>query len=221
MVTPTPTSNADLDQGDRRSKILTALAVALALLVGALGWYLGQDATNSANKEASAKAQTFSLAQQVAAACASKDILTDMSTLCDKAKIIAKEGPAGAAGPPGDQGAQGATGATGADGLIGPIGIQGANGAQGVQGTQGIIGLTGITGSNGDAGAQGPAGAKGDTGAPGAPSGIKGDPGIQGIQGNPGSAYPFEFTFTVKGETIVCVFPAAATPGVCTPKIAS
>lgn len=183
MVTPTPTSDEDLDRGDRRGKVLTGVAIVLAIALGGLGWYLGQSATNEANDAATAKAQTYSLAQLVAAACASDEIGTENVKLCARAETITKQGPAGAAGPPGDQGAQGATGAsgdrgpTGLAGRIGPIGktglvgknstLAGPTGTNGTDGVDGAMGPAGPAGTAGTDGATGPMGPVGPVGADG------------------------------------------------------
>lgn len=160
-----------------------AVWVLALLLVGAISWLLISSNSKNEDKALSEASQKFTLAQQVAAACAVKEQADDLGGLCAKADQLVREGPAGVEGlqgPPGDtgpqgplgpKGEQGTIGATGSQGLIGATGLQGLIGATGIgkdgsTGLQGLIGATGIgkDGSTGPIGPVGPAGPAGATG---------------------------------------------------------
>lgn len=206
LETPATPHNEDLDLADRQDKWRMGTWVLALLLVGAVTWILMVQSNNSKLQAASEASQKFTLAQQVAAACAIKTQADDLGGLCAKAQQLVKEGPAGSAGiqgPPGDVGAQG------------PLGPKGEQGVQGLQGTQGIFGqagTTGVTGKIGEPGSKGELGAKGDVGPQGE-RGEQGAPGTTGVigatglQGIPGLT-PTEMT---------CVSPVIPTdPWTCT-----
>lgn len=198
MVDELEPDNSDLDRGATVDRYRTIVVVLALIIIAGLTWYLGMTAKDSANNEATAKAQTFSLAQEVAAACASPEVTADLSELCRNAKNVTKDGPAGAAGPPGDQGEQGATGFPGKDGAPGLNGLPGAIGPIGppnVNGTNGTNGATGSVGANGIDGTNGTNGTNGADGAKGADSTVPGQ-----------SAFPFTFSFVTDGTpgTYVC-----------------
>jgi len=210
MVDELEPDNSDLDRGATIDRYRTIVVVLALIIAAGLAWYLGVSAKDSANSEATAKAATFSLAQEVAAACASPEVTLDLSDLCQSAQNVTKDGPAGAAGPPGDKGAQGATGfpgkdgATGATGLTGPPSVNGINGVDGAIGASGANGSTGATGGNGIDGTNGT-------------NGIDGTNGADGAAGT--SAYPFTFSFTTVGQpgTYTCTLNSSTEPAVCTP----
>jgi len=212
MVDELVSDDTDLDRGATVDRYRTIVVVLALIIAAGLAWYLGTSAKDSANQEATAKAQTFSLAQEVAAACASPEVTADMADLCQSANVITKDGPAGAAGPPGDKGAQGATGFPGKDGAPGLNGLPGAIGPAappGVNGTNGLDGATGSTGATGATGKEGPAGAPGTNGA-------NGNDGATGPAGP--SAYPFKFSFTTEGKpgTYTCIIESVGVEAVCT-----
>jgi hypothetical protein len=226
---PLVTHDEDLDRAARgdRWRLAAILLAGLLILAAAWSFYaMNTVAQNKATAEASAK---YTLAQQVAAACAVKDQAGDLGGLCQSANQIVSQGTAGLPGTqgiPGIPGLSGAQGITGAQGPLGPKGIQGIQGVTGLMGPQGIFGVPGSQGTVGAAGATGTVGAKGDTGPAGTPGadGAKGDhgpAGTNGTNGAPGadgrSAYPFTFTFTsTNDQTWTCTLPAAGAPGTCT-----
>ena len=225
MVDELVSDDTDLDRGALVDRYRTIVVVLALIIAAGLAWYLGTSAKDSANQEATAKAQTFSLAQEVAAACASPEVTADMADLCQSANVITKDGPAGAAGPPGDKGAQGATGFPGKDGApglnglpgaIGPAGPPGVNGLDGATGPAGPVGATGATGATGPKGADGPAGPVGATGDPGTPSTV---PGPTGETGATGTTSPFTFTFDTSGKPgpYTCTITPPAEAAVCKP----
>ena len=171
---PATSHNEDLDKADRLDK-WRRIAIGLALLlVAAVTWSLFAQNNSARIQAASEASQKFTLAQQVAAACAIKEQADDLGGLCQKAQQLVKEGPAGSAGvqgPPGDVGAQGPLGPKGEPGVQGNHGIQGIIGPQGLQGLlgEGVAGASGSVGPQGDPGEAGPAGLPGADGAPGAP----------------------------------------------------
>lgn len=229
--------NTDLDKADRNDKYRYAVWILAALLIGAVTWILLVQNGNAKDQAASEASQKFTLAQQVAAACALKEQADDLGGLCKKVDKIVQEGPAGSTG------AQGDPGAIGAQGPLGPKGEQGSQGNQGVQGllgaqgifgktgTQGSTGVPGIAGSNGTAGADGatgstgadgqtgPAGATGADGKDGA-TGAKGDTGAAGADGATGptgsDTFPFKFTFKTLTETFNCTIISSDAVATCT-----
>lgn len=173
----------------RRNRLILAaifiLGCAVALWVGA-SISQSQDATKKADTSATqakaaadqSQAEKFTLAQQVAAACAGGTLDKDVQTqLCRDAQQITKEGPRGAQGIPGVQGIQGVQGVPGVDGLDGKDGLNGKDGA------------TGPKGESGKDGAQGPAGPAGEPGKDGA-QGPAGPPGADGKDGAVGPQGP-------------------------------
>lgn len=146
------------------------------------------------------KETSQTLAQQIAAACASGDFGPGVSTddehaMCSNAQKVIKDdsntltpvpgpqGPRGEEGPPGPQGIQGIPGPQGEPGVdgntgdIGPEGKQGVAGADGLPGAQGEPGVQGEQGLPGEMGPQGEAGPAGPQGEQG-PPGPQGDPGV-------------------------------------------
>lgn len=201
----------DLDKADRRDKWQPAVWILALLLVGAVTWILIVQSNTSDKKASSEASQKFTLAQQVAAACAVKEQADDLGGLCASAKQIVKEGPAG------KEGLQGPAGDTGPQGPLGPKGEQGVQGIQGVLGSQGIFGkpgTTGIAGEPGPTGPAGPAGADGATGAAGADGSPGGPSGATGADGQ--SAFPFSFTFTVPSGSYDCTVTSPTTDAECT-----
>jgi hypothetical protein len=233
LETSEPSHNEDLDKDDRFDKWRTTVWVLVLLLVGAVTWALVAQA-NSANKQASSEAsQKFTLAQQVAAACAVKEQADDLGGLCASATQIVKEGPAGIAGIQGPQGLLGPKGEPGEPGNPGFQGIQGIPGlvgAQGIFGEQGATGVAGATGATGATGKDGVSGISGIDGAPGVTggtgltgatgaTGLDGIPGQTGPSGAPGQpAFPFSFSFTAQKITYDCTITAQAALAVCVEK---
>jgi len=215
MVDELEPDDSDLDRGALVDRYRTIVVVLALIIAAGLAWYLGTSAKDSANQEATAKAQTFSLAQEVAAACASPEVTADMADLCQSAKVITKDGPAGAAGPPGDKGAQGATGFPGKDGAPGLNGLPGVIGPAGPPGVNGTNGLDGATGSTGATGATGPKGVDGPAG----PAGPAGATGATGETGATGTTNPFTFTFDTSGKPglYTCTITPPAEAAVCNP----
>lgn len=197
---PVTSHNEDLDKADRRDRWQPAVWILALLLVGAVTWILIVQ-TNASNKKASSEAsQKFTLAQQVAAACAIKEQADDLGGLCTSANQIVKEGPAGSPGiqgPPGDVGPEGPLGPKGEDGLNGAQGLNGATGSQG------LFGKTGIAGANGQAGATGAQGLPGADGA----TGPDGPPGATGAIGATGPQGPVGATGVVSITTVGCEGP--------------
>lgn len=208
--------NEDLDKDDRLDKWRIAVWVLVLLLIGAITWILIAQG-NTANRHASNEAsQKFTLAQQVAAACAIKEQADDLGGLCQKAQQLVKEGPAGhtgVQGPPGDIGPQGP---------LGPKGETGDQGIQGLLGAQGLFGKPGDTGAAGAAGSPGEPGVIGPSGSAGA-DGVAGPAGVAGAAGSPGaigttgqSAFPFTFDFTTVTGKFTCNVTAPNVITVCT-----
>jgi type II secretory pathway pseudopilin PulG len=222
----TEVDNTDLDRSDRNDRWRLATLLLGILLVAALTWALFSSARVSANNAATSKAQTFSLAQQVAAACAGHAPASDMVTLCAKASTITKGGPAPAAGPPGDVGAQGSPGPPGLSGadssVPGPQGPAGRDstvaGPSGSVGGNSIVpGPAGANGAAGAAGAVGPVGPAGADSTVAGPTGATGATGPAGVAGEP----PVSWTFTDgNGRVTTCVratpFDPAAPTYTCT-----
>ena len=137
------------------------------------------------------KATSQTLAQQIQAACDSKNFGPGLSTedenkLCSNAEKVIKDDTnlspvVGPQGPQGDQGEQGLMGPPG------PPGLDGADGNKGETGTAGAPGKNGVDGPAGSDGAsiEGPPGKDGANGAPG-PQGIQGEPGAAGEKGEKG-----------------------------------
>lgn len=188
--TPPVTHDADLDRADRNDKWRLATALLGLALVVAIAWAMYSANTASQNRAISESSQKFTLAQQVAAACAIKTQADDLGGLCSSAQQIVKEGPAGSpglAGPPGDTGPQGPLGPKGEQGVQGFQGLTGAAGLQGIFGKTGDQGITGPVGAAGSNGADGNAGAVGALGPTG-PAGANGLPGAIGATGPAGPA---------------------------------
>lgn len=187
-----PEPNADLDRSDRNDKWrLTAGLLALALVI-AIAWTMWAANTTSQNKATSEASQKYTLAQQVAAACALTTRTGDLGGLCQSAQQIVKEGPPGSpglAGPPGATGPQGPLGPKGDQGIQGFTGMAGAAGSQGTFGKTGDQGVVGPSGERGTTGADGTPGATGPAGGtgPAGPAGADGLPGPIGATGPAGA----------------------------------
>lgn len=204
--------NEDLDKDDRLDKWRTIAWILSLLLVGAGIWILLEQNNSSSKLATSEASQKFTLAQQVAAACAIKTQADDLGGLCESATQIVKEGPAGSPGtqgPPGDTGPQG------------PLGPKGETviGAKGDPGDT-VIGPPGesIVGPQGPPG-ESIVGAKGDPGE--SIVGEKGEPGetIVGPQGATGAAglpaFPFSFSFEAQNGTYACTITEPDTLATC------
>lgn len=200
---------------DRRARWRTIAFVAAALLLAAIGIIYVQANNRAETAADAAKAGTFSLAQQVAAACSGPNVNDKaLKQLCDSAKQIVREGPpgpegpigpAGPAGPQGPQGPAGPQGAAGTNGTNGTNGVDGANGANGTNGSNGVDGEPGTTGANGSDGAAGPPGPAGPAGADGK-NGTDGR-GVASIDCDKGNA-TLVFTFTDGStQTVECNGP--------------
>ncbi|MGV8973205.1 MAG: hypothetical protein ACOH10_12860 [Rhodoglobus sp.] len=199
---PLVTNDGDLDRAARADKWRIVAVVLAFLLAGAVTWSLVTSTSSAKDRALSEASQKFTLAQQVAAACAVKEQADDLGGLCASATQIVKEGPAGSPGlqgPPGHPGPQGPLGPKGEVGALGFQGIQGAQGVQGLNGLagpQGIFGEPGQNGSTGPEGPAGPVGANGPTGAIGpagteaGPTGPEGPTGTTGMMGATGPAGP-------------------------------
>ena len=195
LETPVTPHNEDLDKADRSDKWRLAVWILVLLLIGALTWILLVQNSNARLQASSEASQKFTLAQQVAAACAVRDQADDLGGLCASAKQIVKEGPVGSPGiqgPPGNVGSQGPLGPKGEPGSQGNqgfLGAQGNQGFQGIQGIQGIFGSPGDTGAAGSPGVIGPVGAEGKIG-PAGPAGATSPPGATGPAGAVGPTGP-------------------------------
>lgn len=186
--------NDDLDQEDRRER-RRWFAFGITILLVVLGtWFVvtslsadadkQEAAKNSARSQAEAESQEkYTLAQQVAAACALQEQADDLGGLCTRADQIVKEGPSGPSGPPGPEGPpgpQGPPGPLGPKGEKGDTGLAGLLGLTGPQGPPGPVGETGATGETEAQGPPGPAGVDGQDGATG-PAGPAGADGANGV----------------------------------------
>jgi type II secretory pathway pseudopilin PulG len=169
-------NDADLDKADRREKWGPYIALGSIAVIGLAAVLLWSGINKSQQQAQNSSQQALSLAQQVAAACAAKQIDSDLSTLCKNAQAVQKE-QAPIVGPPGPEGPIGLTGPQG------PPGLDGLPGPPGTTGTKGEKGDTGPAGPQGETGPQGPQG-------PAGPEGPKGDTGIQGEMGPAGPAGP-------------------------------
>lgn len=185
-------SGDDLDQQARAERLRAVIVTGVVLMAG-LMLFLGGRATSQAEERAAAQAGAkFTLAQQVASACAAKTGADDLGGICQSATQIVKAGPAGTAGIQGIQGVQGVDGLTGLAGLQGPLGPKGEQGVTGLTGSQGIAGLLGKAGVAGaDSTLQGPQGLQGPAGA----DGQAGPIGATGAAGVPGKT-PTQMTCT-------------------------
>lgn len=210
MSDPTigPVDLEQIEAEEHREKIRNRVIIALIFLVGVavalwVGYLLNSEQNTVDKAEAKTEqvqAEKFSLAQQIAEACASKDGTSlDAETydrLCADARTIVREGPQGAQGVPGIQGPQGIQGE---QGLQGAQGIRGPPGIDGTDGVDGAVGPQGEKGETGDTGPQGPQGEKGDTGAQG-PQGETGATGAVGPQGPAGANGQPPFAWVVYNE---------------------
>lgn len=199
MVKPARDDLDDQARAERWTKIAVALAIGLAAVLLVLGGRATNTAQSQALNEAS---QKYTLAQQVAAACAMTDKAADLGGLCTTAEAVVQAGPAGS------QGIQGVAGANGLNGIQGIPGQQGPLGPKGEQGIQGLLGKPGLQGLLGGPGADstipGPQGPKGDTGPAGEASTIPGPKGAKGDKGDK----PKAMTCTM---TTIPAVPATAT----------
>ncbi len=204
----------DIEAEERRESAHRWLAAAAVFVAGVLiALWVGYSINESQDSEKKAQAQTteargqadqaqaekFTLAQQVAAACAADDLDPAVQTqLCRDAQQVVREGPRGAQGIPGVQGIQGVQGIPGADGRNGQDGADGNTGAAGPAGVDGAPGAEGPAGPAGADGAPGPAGPAGADGKDGA-DGAVGPAGKDGADGQP----PFSWVvYNERGEVI-------------------
>lgn len=132
------------------------LGVSTVLVVGGLGFGVGQAQSSSSGSSPAAKGLAT---DAIYIACVDKKT-KNMRFLskCKKSEKRITWGQAGPMGPAGVSGANGQNGSNGLDGATGPQGVQGdrgERGEQGVQGTQGIQGAQGIQGEQGPAGTSG------------------------------------------------------------------
>ena len=190
-----------------RNRTLLAVIMGSGVLVALWVGYLISSSQEGEEKAATtavvaedkadqAQAEKFTLAQQVAAACAGGDLDEDVQTqLCSNAREVVKEGPRGAQGIPGIQGVQGVPGE---DGKQGPQGVQGV---PGTAGTDGAPGEKGETGAQGEAGPAGPEGQQGPPGPEG-PAGKDGAVGPQGPAGRDGQPPVGWIVFGENGQEI-------------------
>jgi hypothetical protein len=214
---------AILDEEDareeRHERWRTYLPLALIMLGGVIvALWVGYSISESQKEQVKAKttavkaidaadqaqAEKYTLAQQVAAACAGGTLDPEIQTqLCSDARQVVKEGPQGAQGIPGIQGVQGVKGE---QGIPGKNGADGAPGPKGDTGASGVNGKDGLPGEKGDVGAVGEKGETGATGPQG-PPGPKGDTGGIGPQGPPGKDGQPPVSWTVEnadGSTTNC-----------------
>jgi hypothetical protein len=175
--------------------VIAVTVAALALCWQAWSLFTSHQAATDSGASAEASAgQAKSLADQVAAACASGSALVPQQ-LCQHAAVVQANpapGPAGAPGAEGLQGPQGLTGPQGEQGLLGPKGDPGATGAQGIAGIDGALGPPGPAGqpgTPGTAGSPGTPGADGTNGTNGQ-DGAPGKDGATGPAGPPGPVLP-------------------------------
>jgi hypothetical protein len=185
-------------RASQRWVVVVAVTVAaLALSWQAVSLFTNRQAATDSGASAQASAgQAKSLADQVAAACASGSALVPQS-LCQHAAVVQANPAPGPTGAPGAEGLQGPQGPQGEQGLIGPKGDPGATGAQGIAGIDGALGPSGQPGAPGAAGPDGGVGPAGPAGAQGA----KGDPGATGPAGPPGD-HPVSAKFVADDPTL-------------------
>lgn len=196
--------NADLDRQGLAELLRTTILIVVMILGAFVIFFGGRGLTSAQNQADRAQAQTFTLAQQVASACAMKSPATDaLGGICQEVAPIVKAGPAGQPGPAGDPGSVGIEGPLGPKGVSGPRGPQGVQGVTGLQGIFGKQGTTGIPGTTGDAGT---IGGTGPTGLDG-PKGAEGPAGPAGAAGTAGQT-PTQMTCTPD--------PLPATTSTCT-----
>lgn len=228
----TVSHDEDLDRADVLDKWrLVAGGVVILLLVSVVWLVMAQNKTANTtagilkaqsaadkNRASSEASQKYTLAQQVAAACAISGNEDDLGGLCTSAKDIVREGPSGSPG------IQGPPGATGPQGPLGPKGEQGVQGNQGILGKQGIFGKVGDTGVAGPSGPTGTLGEPGTDGSPGTDGtdGVDGKDGTDGTDGSRGPAGPvaFPFTFTFNPplpatETYTCTITTSDAAATC------
>lgn len=186
--------------------LLALVAVLLAVLIFQ-NFQANLDRESAQSSAATSAQQKKNLAEEVADACQSGQVVKSSAgvDLCARAAAIAQQ-PVTTTGPQGPEGPRGLPGADGNDGKTGPTGATGkagADGSTGPLGIPGINGTAGLDGATGPVGPPGPPGAKGDTGATGltGPAGVPGTNGVDGADG----AGPESFTFTdATGATYTC-----------------
>ena len=98
---PLVTHDEDLDKAARGDRWRILAMILGFLLVGVVAWSLVVSTDNAKARALSEASQKFTLAQQVAAACAIKEQADDLGGLCASAKQIVKEGPIGSPGTSG------------------------------------------------------------------------------------------------------------------------
>lgn len=186
MVMPSKHGADDLD-AQARAERLRAIFVVLGIIIAAVLLFFGGRATNRAEDQAVAEAGAkFTLAQQVAAACAAKSGADDLGGICQSANQIVKAGPAGSTGAQGVQGIQGNEGSAGIPGGQGPLGPKGEQGVAGLQGIAGLLGQPGLTGAIGAAGTAGADSTLRGPDGPQGPAGVDGQAGPIGVAGAAG-----------------------------------
>lgn len=188
----------DQVHGEGRRHRGDVLAVAGALLAGALLAWLVLTVQGLVHDLEASKEANAALAQQV------REL---------GGKPVA--GAPGGAGPRGPRGPAGPTGRQGPEGERGPVG---SAGKVGDRGDSGPAGEAGAPGSDGQPGADGRAGDPGPAGPQGGP-GPAGPPGVQGPQGDRGEQGPAPsgWTFTdSQGVTYECT-PDGGTHYTCRP----
>lgn len=188
----------EANKGARRTGlVLLALAVVVALLLGAL-WFVAHDQAGLERTVRRNQSDVAALKSALKAQREQFDYCTQpgrkdqrycQEPVAEKPEAIT--GPAGPQGipglpgppgPPGPSGVDGRDGRDGADGPPGPPGPRGATGANGV-GEPGPEGSPGVPGASGAPGADGKDGKDGPPGPPG-------PPGPQGPAGPPGPPGP-------------------------------
>lgn len=173
----------------RRDRLTILAIIMFVVFASVLGLWLARSNESKDEETQQAKAAAYTLAQEVAAACAGPAIDdAALKALCDDAKQIVKQGPPGPEGPigpPGPPGPQGVQGVQGVPGPPGPRGPRGEAGEDGTDGAPGAPGEVGESGTDGQDGAPGPAGPQGEPGpvGPEGPAGADGEDGTDGVDG--------------------------------------
>lgn len=162
---------------------LLALVAALLVILIVQNFQANLERDNAQTSAATSAQQKLNLAEEVAAACQSGQVVKSVAgvDLCARAESIAQQ-PVPIEGPQGPAGPRGLPGSAGADGTTGQPGPAGRNGTSGAAGNDGAAGLAGANGKDGAAGVPGPAGADGAMG-PAGPAGANGSPGATGATG--------------------------------------
>lgn len=204
---------ADLDRLERVNRWRTIAFLAFGAVVLALLFITWRESNRAEEQTATAQAQTFDLAQQIARACADPDTASldrgVYQRLCSDAAEIVHEGPQGAQGVPGPVGPQGTQGIQGPQGFQGPTGPRGPPGADGADGAPGAVGATGAQGPAGERGEPGPSGPAGPPGS----TGPSGPPGPAGADGEDGIPTPFFLVIPGNGNSGDVRYECVKSPG--------